>query len=136
MFYHNNNNNNNNTILYIINNINFLESFLVFINRWILGLFLLSLSHCQNLGLKKYILLCFPKMQTPTFYIFLLDEKFEILTVGLHSLYVLNTHVKFRSNRILFIIQSINLFLCIILDPKNLKFKHLINYITINFLYS
>ena len=29
MFYHNN----NNTILYIINNINFLESFLVFINR-------------------------------------------------------------------------------------------------------
>ena len=31
MFYHNNNN--NNTILYIINNINFLESFLVFINR-------------------------------------------------------------------------------------------------------
>ena len=34
MFYHNNNNNNNNnTILYIINNINFLESFLVFINR-------------------------------------------------------------------------------------------------------
>ena len=30
MFYHNNN---NNTILYIINNINFLESFLVFINR-------------------------------------------------------------------------------------------------------
>ena len=96
----------------------------------------LSLSHCQNLGLKKCILLCFPKMQTPTFYIFLLDEKFEILTVGLHSLYVLNTHVKIRSNRILFIIQSINLFLCIILDPKNLKFKHLINYITINFLYS
>ena len=97
----------------------------------------LSLS-LSKFRFKKYIyiLLCFPKMQTPTFYIFLLDEKFEILTVGLHILYVLNTHVKFRSNRILFIIQSINLFLCIILDPKNLKFKHLINYITINFLYS
>ena len=33
-------------------------------------------------------------------------------------------------------IQSINLFLCIILDPKNLKFKHLINNITINFWFS
>ena len=35
---------------------------------------------------------------------------FENLTVGLHVLYVLNIHVKFHSNRILFTIKSINLF--------------------------
>ena len=35
---------------------------------------------------------------------------FENLTVRLHVLYILNTHVKFRSNRMLFTIRSINLF--------------------------
>ena len=40
----------------------------------------------------------------------------ENLTTGLHVLYILNIHVKFRANRILFIIRFINLFLCIILD--------------------
>ena len=34
---------------------------------------------------------------------------FENLTVRLHVLYILNTHVKFRSNRMLFT-RSINLF--------------------------
>ena len=38
--------------------------------------------------------------------------------------YVLNIHVNFRLNRILFTIQSINLFLYIIFYHKNLIFKH------------
>ena len=57
---------------------------------------------------------------------------FENLIVELHALYVFNTHVKFRDNRMLFIIQSINLFLFIILEYKNLKFKYLINNIAID----
>ena len=40
--------------------------------------------------------------------------------------------VKFRVNRMLFTIPCINLFLYIILDYKNLKFKHLIDDITID----
>ena len=35
---------------------------------------------------------------------------FENLTVEFHILYVLNMHIKFRSNRMLFTIRSINLF--------------------------
>ena len=35
---------------------------------------------------------------------------FENLIIELHVLYVLKTHVKFHFNRMLFIIQSINLF--------------------------
>ena len=34
---------------------------------------------------------------------------FENLTVRLHFLYILNTHIKFRVNQMLFIIQSLNL---------------------------
>ena len=34
--------------------------------------------------------------------------KFEKLTVEFHVIYVLNIHIKYRSNRILFIIVSIN----------------------------
>ena len=41
-------------------------------------------------------------------YIFLLDVNFENLTVRLHILYALNMHIKFRSNRMLFTIRSIN----------------------------
>ena len=44
------------------------------------------------------------------FYIFLLDVNFENITVKFHILYVLNTHVKFCSNWMLFTIQSIKLF--------------------------
>ena len=43
-------------------------------------------------------------------YIFLLNVNFKNLIVGLHNFYVLNLHVKFRSNQILFTIQLINLF--------------------------
>ena len=43
-------------------------------------------------------------------YILLLNVNFENLIVGFHILYVFNTHVKFYSNRMLFTIQSINLF--------------------------
>ena len=35
---------------------------------------------------------------------------FKILTIGLHILYVLNKHVKFHINQILFSIRFINLF--------------------------
>ena len=35
---------------------------------------------------------------------------FENLTDGLYNFYVLNLHVKFRSNQVLFTIQSIYLF--------------------------
>ena len=59
---------------------------------------------------------------------------FENLTIRLHSFYIFNMHVKLCSNRMLFIIQSTNLFLCIILEYKNLKFKHLIDDIGIDFL--
>ena len=58
---------------------------------------------------------------------------FENLTVILHVLYILNTQVKFRSNRILFTIQSINIFFKLNVLPKNFKFKHVIDDITIDF---
>ena len=50
-------------------------------------------------------------------------------------LYILNTLVKLYVNKILFIIWSINLFLCIILDYKSLKYKHLIDEVAINLWY-
>ena len=58
---------------------------------------------------------------------------FENLIIELHVLYVLRTHVKIHVNWILFIIRSVTYFLCIILNYKNLKFKHLIYNIVINF---
>ena len=58
---------------------------------------------------------------------------FENLIIELHVLYVLRTHVKIHVNWILFTIRSITYFLCIILNYKNLKFKHLIYNIVINF---
>ena len=69
-------------------------------------------------------------------YILLLNVNFENLIVVLHVLYVLNIYVKFHSNRILFTIQSIKLFKYIILDKKNLKFKHLIDDIAMDLLSS
>ena len=44
--------------------------------------------------------------------------------------------LKFHANRMLFSIQSINYFLCIILDYKNSKFKYLIDDIAIDLLSS
>ena len=57
---------------------------------------------------------------------------FENLTAGLHVLY---THVKFCVNWMLFTIQSINLFSMHNFRYKNLKFKHLIDDIAIDFLF-
>ena len=41
-------------------------------------------------------------------YISFLGVNFENLTIKFHVLYVLNMHIKFRSNRMLFTIESIN----------------------------
>ena len=41
--------------------------------------------------------------------------------------YILDTHIKFHSNQILFTIRLINLFFMHKFRPKNLKFKHLID---------
>ena len=58
---------------------------------------------------------------------------FENLIVGLQ---VLNTHVKFHANQILFNIKFINLLFICNLKYKNLKFKYLIDDIVIDFLSS
>ena len=59
---------------------------------------------------------------------------FENLTVGSHVFYVLNIHVKFCANHILFTIQSISLFFMLNFKvQKKLKFKHLTNDIAIDF---
>jgi len=58
---------------------------------------------------------------------------FSNLTFRLHVFYVLNMHVKFQANQMLFTIRFVTYFSCTILDYKNLKFKYLINDITINF---
>ena len=39
-------------------------------------------------------------------YIFLLDVGFENLSVGLYVLYILNVHVQFHSNQLLFTIHQ------------------------------
>ena len=54
-------------------------------------------------------------------------------TVELPILKMFLTHIKFHMNQMLFTIWFIKLFLCIILNCKILKFKHLINGITIDF---
>ena len=55
-------------------------------------------------------------------YISFLGVNFENLTVKFHVPYVFKMHIKFRSNRMLFTIQSTNLYLYTILNHKNLKF--------------
>ena len=54
-------------------------------------------------------------------YMFLFDENCENLIVELHFLYIFNTHVKFRSNRMLFTIRSINLFFIHNFKPQKLE---------------
>ena len=62
------------------------------------------------------------------------DVNFENQTFKLHVLYVLNMHIKFHSIQVLFTARLINLFfIYTILDHINLKFKHLIDNITIEF---
>ena len=46
---------------------------------------------------------------------------FENQTIELHVLYVLKKHVKFQANRMLFTIQSINLFFMYNLRLQNLE---------------
>ena len=56
----------------------------------------------------------------------ILNWYFENLIIGLHVLYIFNTNAKFCFNQMLFTIQFINSYLCIILKYKHLKFKRLI----------
>ena len=74
---------------------------------------------------------CSQLLQFPLKNKIIMATYFENLTIGLHILYV-DMYVKFRANWMLFIIQSINFFLSITLDYKNLKFKHLIDDIVID----
>ena len=61
----------------------------------------------------------------------------ENLTTKFHVIYVLNINIKFHVNHILFNVRSKNIFfLYIILDYKNLEFKHVINFIVINLSFS
>ena len=58
---------------------------------------------------------------------------FENLTVELYVLYVLNIHANFYLNWMLFVIQSVNSFLMHYFKLQKLKFKQLIDDMTINF---
>ena len=80
----------------------------------------------------KSLQISFEKNPSNSFNIFLLDVNFENRTVRFYVIYVLNMHIKFGWNQILFAIRSINLFLCIVLDHKMLKFKHLIDNLAID----
>ena len=58
---------------------------------------------------------------------------FKNLIVGLHDLYIFNTHVKFRANWMLFTILSINLFVMHnYKQQQNLKFKDLCKVVIYN----
>ena len=65
-------------------------------------------------------------------FIKILNLKFKNLIIKLYVLYRLNIHIKFNINKILFNIQSINLFLFVIFYYKNLKLKYVIDDIVIN----
>ena len=58
---------------------------------------------------------------------------FENLIIALQVLYIFKKYVKFRVNQMLFNTRSTNLFFMYILDNKKLKFKYLIDEITIDF---
>lgn len=60
----------------------------------------------------------------------------QFLQVRLHVFYVINMYVKFRANWMLFIIRFTNLFFICNLYYKNMKFKHLVDGIAIDFLSS
>ena len=59
---------------------------------------------------KVFLQINLKKNSSNFFYISSLDVNFENLTIEFHVPYVLNMHIKFRSNKILFTIGSINLF--------------------------
>ena len=79
----------------------------------------------QTTPLKFWIRFLFKLLWRKTFqtlfFFFLLDVNFENITIGLHVLYILNTYVKFCSNWMLFIIQSINIFLIYNILPQKLE---------------
>ena len=62
----------------------------------------------------------------------LINLYFENFIVGLHVLYVLNMCSKFRTNRMLFTIQSINSSFIHYLKLQKLEFIQLIDEITID----
>ena len=64
---------------------------------------------------------------------FLLDWYFKNSIVGLYVYYVLSTHIKFRANQMLFIIWSKNPYFMHNFKYKNMKFKHLIDDMVIDF---
>ena len=61
-----------------------------------------------------------------------MNTYFENLIIGLLDLYILNMYVKFQSIGCYLLFNPKTYFLCIILDYKNLEFKHLINDIAID----
>ena len=65
-------------------------------------------------------------------FIKILNLKFKNLIIKLYVLYRLNIHIKFNINKILFNIQSTNLFLFVIFYYKNLKLKYVIDDIIID----
>ena len=65
-------------------------------------------------------------------FIKILNLKFKNLIIKLYVIYRLNIHIKFNINKILFNIQSTNLFLFVIFYYKNLKLKYVIDDIVIN----
>ena len=62
-----------------------------------------------------------------------MSVNFENLIVEFYVLYVINMHIKFRSIQVLVTARLKTYFLYIILNYINLKFKHLIDNITIDF---
>ena len=62
----------------------------------------------------------------------LLNSYFGNLTVGLHVLYVFNMHANFHANRMLFTISSIYTFFMYYFKLQILKFKELIDDMTID----
>ena len=62
----------------------------------------------------------------------LMNLYFENFIVGLHILYVLNMHVKFHTNQMLFIIRSINSSFMYYFKLQKPKFIQLIDDMTID----
>ena len=60
---------------------------------------------------------------------------FKILNIKFYVIYILNMHIKFHSNYMLFIIQLINLFFIRIIRSQKFEILIFFNDITINFLF-
>ena len=64
----------------------------------------------------------------------LMNLYFENSTIGLHVLYVLNMHVNFHTNWMLFTVRSINSYFMHYFKLQKLKYIQLIDDMTIDFL--